>query len=265
MNLSEKESKLSALLQSYGSVAVGFSGGVDSTLLLKKACEALGSDKVLAVIADTPSLPRQELTEALELAAQMGVECLIIDPAELDDPTYVANPQDRCYYCKKHLFTDVARVARERGLGAALDGNNADDAGDFRPGRRAARELGIKSPLLEAGLTKAEIRELSARAGLPTADKPAMACLASRIPYGTPVTAAALGAVETAEVALKAAGFKQCRVRHHGEVARVEVPPEDLPRLIAEPTRQQLAEAIKRAGFKFVALDLQGYRMGSLN
>jgi uncharacterized protein len=263
--LENKESRLRALLQGYGRVAVGFSGGVDSTLLLRVAVDVLGAENVLPVIADTPSLARSELAEALRLAEGMGVACRVIHPDELGDPNYAANPADRCYFCKKHLFQEVAALAAREGVAAVLDGNNADDAGDYRPGRRAAQELGIRSPLLEAGLTKAEIRALSARAGLPTADKPAMACLASRIPYGTPVTAEVLGRVERAEAALREAGFVQCRVRHHGDVARIEVPAGELARLVAPGVRERVAQGVKAAGYRFVAVDLQGYRMGSLN
>jgi uncharacterized protein len=263
--LEEKEQKLNALLRGYGRVALGFSGGVDSTLLLRVAVDVLGPANVLPVIADTPSLPRKEFAAALRLAADMGVACVVIDPAELSDPNYVANPADRCYYCKKHLFECVARVAAENGFGCVLDGNNADDAGDYRPGRRAAQELCVKSPLMEAGLTKAEIRVLSARAGLPTAEKPAMACLASRIPYGTPVTAEVLAQVERAEEALRGAGFVQCRVRHHGEIARIEVSVADLPRFLDPGVRESVLRDVKAAGYRYVTLDLQGYRTGSLN
>lgn len=263
--LASKALKLQALLKGYGRAAVGFSGGVDSTLLLRAAVDALGAENVLAVIADTPSLPRSEYAEALRLAEGMGVRPLVIDPNELGDPAYAANPADRCYYCKKHLFRQIAEVARARGIEAVLDGNNADDKGDYRPGRRAAQELGVKSPLMEAGLTKAEVRALSARAGLPTAEKPAMACLASRIPYGTPVTAEVLARVEHAEAALRESGFAQCRVRHHGDVARIEIPPSAFGRLLEEGLRASVVERVKSAGYRFVALDLQGYRMGSMN
>ena len=263
--LKGKERSLHALLRGYGRVALGFSGGVDSTLLLRVALAVLGSGNVLAVIADTPSLPRKELAGALRLAETMGAECVVIHPDELSDPDYAANPADRCYFCKKHLFGRIAKVAGERGFTQVLDGNNADDAGDYRPGRRAAGELGVKSPLMEAGLTKAEIRALSRNAGLPTADKPAMACLASRIPYGTPVTAGVLAQVERAEEVLRVAGFVQCRVRHHGEVARVEVAIADMPRLLDESVRGTVVRDIQAAGYRYVTLDLQGYRMGSLN
>ena len=265
MTLDEKEQVLNTLLRGYGRVAIGFSGGVDSTLLLRAAVVFLGPEHVLAVIADTPSLPRKEFAEALRLAESMGAACLVVDPDELSDPNYAANPADRCYFCKKHLFELVAKVAAEKGFSCVLDGNNADDVGDYRPGRRAAQELGVKSPLMEAGLTKAEIRILSARAGLPTADKPAMACLASRIPYGTPVTAEVLAQVERAEEALREAGFAQCRVRHHGEVARIEVPVADLPRLLDSDVREAVMRGVKSAGYRYVTLDLQGYRTGSLN
>lgn len=265
MTSDEKERKLRALIAGYGRVAVGFSGGVDSTLLLRVSVDVLGAENVLPVVADTPSLPRSELAEALGLAESMGVVCTVIDPDELSDPNYAANPADRCYYCKRHLFQRIAETAASKGFGAVLDGNNADDAGDYRPGRRAAQELGVKSPLMEAGLTKAEVRELSARAGLPTADKPAMACLASRIPYGTPVTAEVLGQVERAEAGLRAEGFGQCRVRHHGDVARIEVPAEALARLVAAEVRERVVQQVKAAGYRFVAVDLQGYRTGSLN
>lgn len=263
--LEDKEKKLLGLLKGFGRVAVGFSGGVDSTLLLRVAVDALGAANVLPVIADTPSLARSEFEEALRLAEGMGVACTVINPDELSDPNYAANPADRCYFCKKHLFRMIAEVAGAKGFSVVLDGNNADDAGDYRPGRRAARELGVKSPLLEAGLAKSEIRALSARAGLPTAEKPAMACLASRIPYGTPVTAEVLGQVERAEAGLRAAGFSQCRVRHHGEVARIEVPAGELARLVEAGVRERVVQSVKTAGYRYVAVDLQGYRTGSLN
>ena len=263
--LEDKEQRLRELIKGYGRVALGFSGGVDSTLLLRVALDVLGAENVLPVIADSPSLPRSEFAEALRLAEGLGAACTVIHPDELSDPNYVANPADRCYFCKKHLFRNIAEAAAAKGFGAVLDGNNADDAGDYRPGRRAAQELGVKSPLLEAGLTKSEIRVLSARAGLSTAEKPAMACLASRIPYGMPVTAEVLAQVERAEEALQTNGFAQCRVRHHGEVARIEVPGAELPRLLDSGVREAVVRGIKSAGYRHVTVDLQGYRTGSLN
>lgn len=265
MTLTEKEHELQALLKGYGRVALGFSGGVDSTLLLRAALDALGPQNVAAVIADTPSMPRREFEEAMRLARGMGVRCEVIDPNELGDSRYAANPADRCYFCKKCLFQGISDWAAVHGFAVVLDGNNADDAGDYRPGRRAAEELGVKSPLMEAGLTKAEIRELSRKAGLPTAEKPAMACLASRVPYGTPVTAEVLRQIERAEEVLRNGGFIQCRVRHHGEIARVEVAPGELPRLLDPVVRETVSKGIKEAGYRFVTVDLQGYRMGSLN
>jgi TIGR00268 family protein len=262
----EKEEKLFEILRGFGRVAIGYSGGVDSSMLVVAAIKALGAANVLAVLADSPSLPRSELASALALAERLGVECLAINPGELADPDYAANPRNRCYICKKRIFSLIAKTAAERGIAAVLDGNNLDDEGDYRPGRQAAKELGIRSPLLEAGLTKAEIRAISADWGLPTADKPAMACLASRIPYGTRITAELLLQIDAAEAALKAEGFAHCRVRHHGEVARIEVPSADIARLASdEATRERIAAAIKSAGYKFAALDMLGYKMGGMN
>lgn len=264
-DLDHKEQALDHLLRSYELVAIGFSGGVDSTLLLRKALDILGPANVLAVIADTPSLPRSELAQALSLAADMGAACVTVNPDELSDPNYASNPSDRCYFCKRHLFDTIRVTAADRGFDCILDGNNADDEGDYRPGRRAARELGVKSPLLAAGLSKADIRLISGRLRLPTALKPAMACLASRVPYGTPVTSEILNRIEQAEESLRALGFPHCRVRHHADVARIEVPPGDLERLVSQTVREKIVREIKSAGYAFVALDLQGYRTGSLN
>lgn len=264
-DLTLREARLRGRLQALGRVAVAFSGGVDSTLLLRLALETLGRDRVLAVLADTPSLPRSERDEALRLADRLGAPCLTVDPGELDDPVYAANPPDRCYHCKRRLFAAIIRAAAERGFTHVLDGNNADDARDTRPGRRALQELGIASPLLEAGLTKADVRAISRRLGLPTADKPALACLASRIPFGTPVTRELLAQIERAEEVLHEQGFAHCRVRHHGDIARIELAARDMPRLLDPILRGQIAQGLRAAGYRYVTLDLQGYRMGSLN
>ncbi|MDD4101357.1 MAG: ATP-dependent sacrificial sulfur transferase LarE [Kiritimatiellae bacterium] len=263
--LARKEQKLFELLRSYGRVALGFSGGVDSTLLLRVSVDVLGAENVLAVIADTPSLPRRELAEALNLAKRMAAECVTVNPDELSDPDYASNPKNRCYFCKLRLFKTIAATAAAKGFACVLDGNNADDEGDYRPGRSAARELGVKSPLLEAGLSKADIRKLSAQLKLPTALKPAMACLASRVPYGTPVTSEVLARIERAEDSLRALGFTHCRVRHHADLARIEVPPGDLASMIEPAVRERIVLEVKNAGYVYVTLDLQGYRTGSLN
>ena len=260
-----KLARLQEILRGLGRVCIAFSGGVDSTFLLRTAVDTLGADRVLAVIGDSESLPRHDLAEALGLAQEFGVSCQVIQSDEMADSRYAANTPDRCYFCKVALFTKIQQLARERGPAVVLDGTNADDAGDRRPGRRAARELGVRSPLLEAGLTKAEVRELSRRLGLATADKPAQACLASRLPYGTPVTAAVLAQVEAAESFLHHLGFTQVRVRHHGPVARIELVPAELTRLLDPALRQQVDAHLKGLGYQYVSADLQGYRTGSLN
>jgi pyridinium-3,5-biscarboxylic acid mononucleotide sulfurtransferase len=254
---------LHALLRSYGRVAVGFSGGVDSSFLLWSALQALGPDKVLAIIADTPTLPRFEFASALQCAEQLGARILVVTPNELDDPAYAANPPDRCYLCKRRIFGMIREMAAAQGFEIVLDGTNVDDAMDQRPGQRAAQELGVKSPLAEAGLTKADIRAFSAQAGLPTAQLPSNACLATRIPSGTPITRERLGCIERAEGALRDLGFLHCRVRHHGDVARLEFLAGDFDAVMTK--RHAITQAIKAAGYRFVALDLEGYRMGSMN
>ncbi len=261
----EKEAALHAILRSYGRVAIGFSGGVDSTLLLRLSLDLLGRDNVLALIADTPSLPRRELQAALELAAGMGANCQVVPSSEFEDEAYLANTAERCYICKRHLFSALQQAAAQGGYSYLLDGNNADDSGDFRPGRRALKELGVASPLMEAGLTKDDVRALSRHFGLPTAEKPAMACLASRIPYGTRLDTRLLAQIERAENALRDAGFVVCRLRHHGDVARIEVAPEEIDRFFDREIRRKVAAAIMAAGYQYVTLDLLGYRMGSLN
>ena len=254
---------LRASLREIGSAAVAFSSGVDSTFLLRTAHEELG-DRAVAVTVRSPLIPRHELDEAAAFCRQEGIRHEVIDFDALSAPAVVANPPDRCYHCKKEVFGLISAFARAAGLAAVLEGSNLDDDGDYRPGRRAIKELGIRSPLHEAGLSKAEIRALSREMGLPTWDKPSFACLASRFPYGERLTVAALERVERAERWLREElGLTQLRVRSHGDLARIEVPPGDIPRLAARAA--EIAAAFKGLGFAYVTLDLQGYRTGSLN
>jgi pyridinium-3,5-biscarboxylic acid mononucleotide sulfurtransferase len=262
-NIEEKKADCVAILRELKRVVVAFSAGVDSTLLLALAAATLGPENVLAAIGVSPSLPKRELSEAKDLARRLKVELIEISTSELEDPRYSSNPAERCYFCKQDLFRRVAKTARSRGFEVILSGANADDTGDFRPGLQAGRELGIRNPLMEAGLTKAEVRELSRRMGLPTWDKPAMACLASRVPYGQPITADRLGRIEQAEQAIRDLGFRQVRVRDHDVVARIEVAEADLPRLLE--LRQQVAAMLKKCGYTYITLDLQGFRSGSSN
>jgi uncharacterized protein len=259
-----KLERLRERLRVIRSAAVAFSSGVDSTFLLRVAHEELG-DRVVAVTARSHSFPKRELDEAAAFCRAEGVRHEVIDSEELDIPGFAENPPDRCYHCKRELFSRLLAFARENGLAAVLEGSNIDDDGDYRPGRRAIRELGIVSPLHEVGLTKAEIRALSREMGLPTSDKPSFACLASRFPYGERITAATLARVEKAEQWLLDAGFglRQLRVRSHGDMARIEVPPDDIPRLAARAA--EIAAAFKDIGFAYVTLDLLGYRTGSMN
>lgn len=257
--------RLRTLIRSRGSALVAFSGGVDSAFVLRIALDELG-DRVLALTAVSPSVPRREREAAARLASALGARHLFVDSSELDDPRYAANPTDRCYFCKSELYDLCRRVADERGLDAILDGFNADDAGDHRPGRRAGLERNVFSPLLEAGLGKAEIRAWSRRLGLPTWDKPQLACLASRIPYGTPVTPERLERVGRAEEALQDLGLRVFRVRFHDEVARLEIGEAELPRVLGDAElRRRMVEGVKAAGFRFVALDLEPFRSGRMN
>ena len=259
-----KLKQLRERLRHIGSAVVAFSSGVDSTFLLRVAHEELGEHVVAATIC-SHTFPKRELAEAATFCRAEGVRHAVIDSNELDIPGFAENPPDRCYHCKRELFSKLLAFAHENGLAAVLEGSNLDDDGDYRPGRRAIRELGIVSPLHEAGLTKAEIRALSREMGLPTSDKPSFACLASRFPYGERITAAALERVERAEQWLLDAGLglKQLRVRSHGDLARIEVPSDAIPRLAARAA--EIDAAFKELGFAYVALDLRGYRTGSMN
>lgn len=293
--LTDKLESLHALLRSYGSCLVAYSGGVDSVFLARVAYDVLG-DKSLAAIADSPSLPRRELEEALNLGREFHFPVRVVSTAEFDNPNYLANPTNRCYFCKHELFEELVPLAKAENFAVIAYGENASDVGDFRPGAQAAKEFQVRAPLKEAGLTKADIRELSAQLGLPTADKPQMACLSSRIPYGEAVSPEKLSMIERAEYVLRDLGFYDVRVRHHEvgskfqvssfklkvlggttdaletwnlqpgtSLARIEVGPAELPKLLDEATGARVAEALKQIGYSHVTLDLQGYRRGSLN
>jgi uncharacterized protein len=258
----EKLEMLKGILSDLGSVLVAYSGGTDSTLLLKVAHDELG-EKAVAATAVSASMPGEEAEEAARLARGIGAEHLLLESEELDNPDFRANPPDRCYYCKYLCFQKLLELARDRGLQYVVDGANLGDLGDHRPGMRASRELGVRSPLMEASLDKADIRELSRRLGLSTWDKPAEACLASRIPYGTPITRDKLQQIEDAERFLHSLGVSQVRVRVHGDVARIEVAPENLPLILEH--RSAIASELHRLGFSYVTADLEGYRTGSMN
>jgi len=264
MRLAEKAEKLNRIVRGTGGLAVAFSGGVDSSFLAAVAVRELGK-RALAVTALSPTYPAHEQSEAADLAAELGIRHEVVESNELDIQGFAENPVDRCYYCKGELFEVVREVARRHGIERIADGTNADDTSDYRPGRRAACEQGVLSPLLEAGLGKEDIRELSREMGLPTAAKPAFACLASRFPYGSQITEEKLRAVDRVESVLRELGFTQIRVRHHDDLARIELDPAELPRAVEESVRSRIVDTGKSSGFRYVALDLQGYRTGSMN
>lgn len=263
--LQEKLQGLKEILRGLGSVAVAFSGGVDSTLLLKVARDALGPECVLAITVISPFLPAHERQQSLELAASLGVRQELLKIDLLQTTEVVRNDARRCYHCKKRLMEQCLELCEKLGFSILVDGSNLDDLNDYRPGSEATRELGIRSPLQEAGFRKEDIRAASRLLDLPTADKPAFACLASRIPYGTPLRVEDLERVEACETFLHQQGIGNCRARHHGSTVRIEVPTALLPRLIEEPLRSALVAHFKELGYRFVALDLEGYRTGSFN
>lgn len=258
----ERYARLRAAVAELGGVVVGLSGGVDSSLLCRVAHDTLGR-RAVAVIARSPSLPARELDAALAVARRIGIRHRVVDTAELDDPRYAANRPNRCFFCKEELFSHLQRVAGEEGLAWIAYGENRDDDGDHRPGRAAATRHGVRAPLREAGLTKADVRAIARALDLPVWDKPAFACLASRFPHGSEITADKLAQVERAEDGLWRLGFRQVRVRHHGDLARIEVDRGDLPRAVA--LAEEIVASVGDAGFTHVTLDLAGYRRGSLN
>jgi uncharacterized protein len=260
----EREEALRRLVSTFDSAIVAFSGGVDSAYLAWVTHQVLG-EKALAVTADSASYPERHRALANQVAGQFALPHLVIQTGELERPEYRANPVNRCYYCKHELYTHLTTLAHAKGFAVVFDGNNADDRGDYRPGRQAAKEFGVRSPLDEVGLTKAEIRALSRRAGMSTWDEPASACLSSRIPYHTEVTDEKLRQIEQAEVILHELGFRVCRVRHHDKVARIEIGANEMARALEPEVRDTIVRSFKEIGYQFVTLDLQGYRLGSLN
>jgi uncharacterized protein len=262
--LDSKETALDRALRELPSAIVAYSGGVDSAFLAYAAHRALG-ERALAVTADSPSYPERHRQIALRVAREFGFAHLLIQTAEMSRPEYRANPANRCYYCKHELYTRLSALACERGIPVIVDGSNADDRGDYRPGRQAAREFGVRSPLDEAGLTKDEIRELSRRAGLPTWDEPASACLSSRIPYFSEVTDEKLRMIERAEDVLRGLGFRICRVRHHESLARIELGRDEIARALEPGMADTIDRELRAIGYAHVTVDLRGYRLGSLN
>ena len=262
--LASRERRLYDVVGSFDSVIVAFSGGVDSSYLAWVATQVLGP-AAYCITADSPSYPDHHRQLAVRIARDFQLQHEFVRTSEIDRPEYRANPVNRCYYCKSELYDVLSRLAANRGVAVVVDGSNADDRSDYRPGRKAAREFGVRSPLDEADLTKSDIRELSRRAGLPTWDEPASACLSSRIPYNSEVTPEKLRMIERAEAALRELGFRVCRVRHHDTVARLEIGEDELSRALEHGTRERIVRELRAIGYQYVTIDLQGYRMGSLN
>ncbi len=264
-DLDAKYAKMQEILRSMGRVAVAFSAGVDSTFVLKVAADTLGPENVLAVTGNSSSLARAEFDQAKALANTFGVEHVVLETSEFQNEDYLANPENRCFYCKSTLYEDMDRVIARRGVKEMVNGINADDFDDWRPGIEAARKHGVRCPVAEAGMTKADLRELSQRLGLPTYDKPAMPCLSSRVQYGERITPQKLGMIESCEAFLHQMGLPECRVRHHDNLARIEVPPDKIARLAEPETRRRITDHFRKAGYNYVALDLLGFRSGSMN
>lgn len=263
-DLSKKKKKLISVLEKLDSLVIAFSGGVDSTFLLAMAHHVL-KDKAVAVTAESPIHPEREKRETIQLAKKIGTRHIIIPSREIEQPDFLANPRNRCYICKKYILEDIIQPASEMNIENIAHGANLDDLTDYRPGFKAAEEMGILSPLIEAGLTKKDIRALSQEMNLPTWDKPSNACLATRIPYGTPITREALSMIDQAETFILNLGMQTCRVRHHGDVARIETTIDDMDKILNKTNRQKIVEKLKTLGYKHVAIDLEGYIQGSMN